>query len=327
MYGLIYLSELAPPKIRGFMASLYQLSVNVGILASYIIGAANFSSGEWRWTLGLGVIPALIFAVGMFLSPQSPRWLIRDGNIDKARKVLTKVRYSKKEVENEIRDIELSLNHQSTKFSDLFKKFRPIVLLAFVLTVFQVFTGINAAIYYAPEIFEHVGIAHASIIANYGVGIALVLSTLISLPLIDRLGRKKLLIYLMVGQIPSCIVMALFGDNAVLAIISLFVFVFAFGIGLGPVFWSYIPETFPLRARALGVGIITFSQYALNFVFSLTFPMFLVWMGNNVFLLYALLSLVAIFYIHFKAIETKGKTLEEIESYWIEKEDGGKSYG
>lgn len=327
MYGLIYLSELAPPKIRGFMASLYQLSVNIGILASYIVGAANFENGAWRWTLGLGVIPALIFAIGMVLSPQSPRWLIRDGKIDKARKVLNKVRYSKKEVESEIQDIQISLNNQSPRFIDLFKKFRPIVLLGFILTIFQVFTGINAAIYYAPEIFEHVGIAHASIIANYGVGIALVISTLVSLPLIDKLGRKKLLIYSMIGQIPSCLGMAFFGGNAVLAIISLFVFVFAFGIGLGPVFWSYIPEIFPLRARALGMGIITFAQYALNFVFSLTFPMFLVWMGNNVFLLYALLSIIAIFYIHYKAIETKEKTLEEIEDYWIEKENGGKVYG
>lgn len=292
-----------------------------------MIGAANFENGAWRWTLGLGVVPALIFAVGMLLSPQSPRWLIRDGKIDKARKVLNKVRYSKKEVENEIQDIQLSLNHQSSKFSDLFQKFRPIVLLAFILTIFQVFTGINAAIYYAPEIFEHVGIAHASIIANYGVGVALVISTLISLPLIDKLGRKNLLIYSMIGQIPACLGMTFFGGNAVLAIISLFVFVFAFGIGLGPVFWSYIPEIFPLRARALGMGVITFAQYALNFVFSLTFPMFLVWIGNNVFLLYALLSLVAIFYIHYKAIETKGKTLEEIENHWIEKEKGVKNYG
>ncbi|PNZ69477.1 sugar porter family MFS transporter [Staphylococcus croceilyticus] len=324
MYGLIYLSELAPSNIRGFMASLYQFSVNVGILVSFIIGAANFSTGAWRWTLGLGVVPALIFAIGMMLSPQSPRWLIRDGQLEKARRVLQKVRMTNLEVEEEISDIELSLVQQSSKFSDLFKNFRPIVILGLTLTVFQVFTGINAAVYYAPEIFQHLGIAHASIAANYGVGSALVLSTLIALPFIDKLGRKKLLIISMIGQIPSCLGMALFGDHALIAIISIFLFVFSFGLGLGPVFWSYIPEIFPLRARALGMGLITFAQYTLNFIFSLTFPMFLLYMGNKVFLIYALLSLIAIFYIHFKCVETKGKSLEEIERYWLIKNKKGK---
>ncbi|MBZ8175344.1 sugar porter family MFS transporter [Staphylococcus delphini] len=319
MYGLIYLSELAPARIRGLMASLYQLSVNVGILVSSHIGAVNLEDNAWRWTLGLGVVPATIFGVGMMLSPQSPRWLIRDGKIEKARKVLTKVRGSQQEVEKEISDIQLSLSHQSAKLSDILTTFRPIVVLAFILTIFQVFTGINAAVYYAPEIFMHLGLDHAAIIANYGVGIALVVSTLISLPFIDRWGRKILLIISIFGQIPSCIGMALFADNATIAVVSLFLYVFSFGFGLGPVFWSYVPEIFPLRARAIGMGVITFSQYALNFIFALTFPMFLVWMGNNVFYIYAFLSFVAIIFIHFKAVETKGKSLEEIEDYWLEK--------
>lgn len=319
MYGLIYLSELAPAHLRGMMASLYQLSVNVGILVSYMIGAANLDSQAWRWTLGIGILPALIFGIGMALSPQSPRWLIRDGQVDKARRVLNKIRGDKSEIDREVLDIQRSLNQQSAKLSDILTTFRPIVILALMLTVFQVFTGINAAIYYAPEIFMHIGLEHATIIANYGVGIALVISTLVSLPFVDKWGRKKLLMISLFGQIPSCIGMAIFADNAVIAVISLFLYVFSFGFGLGPVFWLYIPEIFPLRARAMGMGIITFSQYALNFIFALTFPMFLVSMGNNVFYIYALLSLIAIIYIKFKLIETKGKSLEEIEDYWIEK--------
>ncbi|UXU78108.1 sugar porter family MFS transporter [Mammaliicoccus sciuri] len=319
MYGLIYLSELAPAHLRGMMASLYQLSVNVGILVSYIIGAANLDSHAWRWTLGIGIIPALIFGIGMALSPQSPRWLIRDGKVDKAYLVLNKIRGDKLEVDQEVLDIQRSLKQQSAKLTDILTTFRPIVILALILTVFQVFTGINAAVYYAPEIFMHIGLEHAAIIANYGVGIALVISTLVSLPFVDKWGRKNLLMISLFGQIPSCIGMALFADNAVIAVISLFLYVFSFGFGLGPVFWLYIPEIFPLRARAMGMGLVTFSQYALNFIFALTFPMFLVYMGNNVFYIYAILSLIAIIYIKFKLVETKGKSLEEIEEYWLKK--------
>ncbi|PCM41065.1 MFS transporter [Mammaliicoccus sciuri] len=319
MYGLIYLSELAPAHLRGMMASLYQLSVNVGILVSYIIGAANLDSHAWRWTLGIGIIPALIFGIGMALSPQSPRWLIRDGKVDKAYLVLNKIRGDKLEVDQEVLDIQRSLKQQSAKLTDILTTFRPIVILALILTVFQVFTGINAAVYYAPEIFMHIGLEHAAIIANYGVGIALVISTLVSLPFVDKWGRKNLLMISLFGQIPSCIGMALFADNAVIAVISLFLYVFSFGFGLGPVFWLYKPEIFPLRARAMGMGLVTFSQYALNFIFALTFPMFLVYMGNNVFYIYAILSLIAIIYIKFKLVETKGKSLEEIEEYWLKK--------
>lgn len=234
MYGLIYLSELAPKHIRGLMSSLYQLSVNVGILVAYAVGAYNISTDNWRWTLGLGVVPAAIFAIGMACSPQSPRWLIRDGQVEKARKVLNKVRTSEEEVENEISDIQNSLKTQEAGLYELFHTFRPVLVLLLILTVFQVFTGINAAVYYAPEIFHNLGLANASIVADFGVGIALVVSTLVSLPFIDRLGRKKLLEISLGGQVLPAIALCIWSNNATIAVASIFLYVFMFGFGLGP---------------------------------------------------------------------------------------------
>lgn len=320
MYGLIYLSELAPAHIRGLMSSLYQLSVNIGILMAYAVGAYNLPAGNWRWTLGLGAIPAAVFAVGMILSPQSPRWLIRDNQVEKARRVLKRVRITDDEIESEITDIQDSLKSQEAGLRELFGTFRPVMILLFVLTFFQVFTGINAAVYYAPEIFHNLGMANASILADFAVGGALVVSTFLSLPFIDRLGRKKLLEISLGGQVPPAIALCIWSDNATIAIVAIFVYVFAFGFGLGPVFWSYVPEILPLKARALGMGVITFTQYLFNGILSLIFPMLLEALGINVFYIFAALSALAVFYIHKNVLETKGRTLEDIELYWETKQ-------
>ncbi len=252
----------------------------------------------------------------MACSPQSPRWLIRDGQVEKARKVLNKVRTSEEEVENEISDIQNSLKTQEAGLYELFHTFRPVLVLLLILTVFQVFTGINAAVYYAPEIFHNLGLANASIVADFGVGIALVVSTLVSLPFIDRLGRKKLLEISLGGQVLPAIALCIWSNNATIAVASIFLYVFMFGFGLGPVFWSYVPEILPLKARALGMGVITFTQYLLNAIFSLIFPIVLSWIGINVFYFFALLSAIAVWYIHKYVLETKGKSLEDIEQYW-----------
>ena len=320
MYGLIYLSELAPAHIRGLMSSLYQLSVNIGILMAYAVGAYNLPADNWRWTLGLGAIPAEVFAVGMILSPQSPRWLIRDNQVEKARRVLKRVRITDDEIESEITDIQDSLKSQEAGLRELFGTFRPVMILLFVLTFFQVFTGINAAVYYAPEIFHNLGMANASILADFAVGGALVVSTFLSLPFIDRLGRKKLLEISLGGQVPPAIALCIWSDNATIAIVAIFVYVFAFGFGLGPVFWSYVPEILPLKARALGMGVITFTQYLFNGILSLIFPMLLEALGINVFYIFAALSALAVFYIHKNVLETKGRTLEDIELYWETKQ-------
>nr|WP_310199563.1 MFS transporter [Neobacillus niacini] len=144
------------------------------------------------------------------------------------------------------------------------------------------------------------------------------ISTALSLFIVDKLGRKPLLIYSIGGQVLPLIGLA-FSDSTILSMVCVFLYVFAFGIGLGPVFWLYIPEVFPLQARAIGMGIITFSQYTLNAIFSATFLPLLSSLGYNVFLIYSGLSVIACFYIFAKTPETKGKTLEEIEAVWRQK--------
>lgn len=317
MYGLIYLSELAPTHIRGIMSSTYQLCVNLGILGAYVVGAHNLPTNDWRWTIGVGIIPAVIFAVGMILSPQSPRWLIRDGQVDKARNVLSKVRVTKHEVDSEMSDIQDSLKVESAGLHELFSsKFRPVLILLEVLTFFQVFTGINAAVYYAPEIFKNLGLADSMVMADYAVGLALVIPVIISMPLIDRLGRKTLLEISLAGQVLPSIALCIWSDNAIVAIICIMLYCAAFSIGLGPVFWTYVPEILPLKARGLGVGLITFSQYLMNAIFSWLFPIILEAIGINIFYFFAALSLFAVWYIHKYVYETKGKSLEAIEKYW-----------
>src|SRR5699024_2644520 len=197
---------------------------------------------------------------------------------------------------------------------------RPMVVLL-ILTFFQVFTGINAVVYYAPIIFAESGMgADAGTYANYGVGIALVASTAIALPIIDKLWRVNLLAISMIGPTIAMVGRWLLPDAGWFSIFAVFVYTFAFGIVLGPVFWLLVPEVLPQSIRAIGTGIITFSQYLFTAIFSWAFPIALDAMGSIVFFIFALLSAAALWFVLARVPETSNKSLEEIEEYWRRKQ-------
>jgi sugar porter (SP) family MFS transporter len=317
-FGLIYLAELSPKRVRGMLTALYQLSVNVGILSAYIIGGLLTPSGLWEWILGIGAIPASIFLIGMIASPASPRWLLMRDRKDDALRVLRKLRATEHAARTESADIVDSLRQQSAGLLELFgSTYRPAIIMTLILVCFQVLTGINSVVYYAPLIFAKAsGGASAGTIANYFIGSGLVIATTISLPLIERLGRVKLLLISLGGQVPPCIILAFLPHVTWLAVLSVFCYTFSFSLGLGPVFWLFCPEILPLRARALGMGVITFFQYLLNALSAFAFPIILAAIGTRLFLIFAGLSAIGFWYILTHVPETKGKSLEEIETYW-----------
>jgi sugar porter (SP) family MFS transporter len=324
----VYISEVSPADVRGFQVSIFQLSLTTGILLAYLVDYAFAQMQSWRWMFGIAVVPAVIFGTGMVFLPESPRWLARSGQRDSALAVLRRIR-GQQEVGTEMQEIESSIARadETGRFSDLLHPaVRPALIVGIGLAIFQQVTGINTVIYYAPVIIQSAGIASAAgaILATAGIGGVNVLMTIVAMWLIDRVGRRPLLLTGIAGMIVSLGVLGFVfrlsarnGALAWLAVVSMMIYVASFAISLGPVFWLLISEIYPLKIRSSSEGLCATTNWSANLLVTLTFLTLVEWMGaSRTFWLYGFLAIGAWIFSYALVPETKGKTLEQIEQSW-----------
>jgi SP family galactose:H+ symporter-like MFS transporter len=322
----VYISEVAPPESRGRLVSFFQLAVTIGILVAYLVGLAFDGIEGWRWMLGLGCLPALALAFGMVRMPQSPRWLVMHGDDFAARATLAKIRVDDPDtIDRELGEIKDSVAEKPGQWSELLQ---PVVKAALVvgvgLAILQQVTGINTVIYYAPTIVEFTGVnsSAGSILAAVGVGVINVVMTVVALRLLDRAGRRTLLMIGVSGMVISLFTLGLAFEggggstfDSVLAIVSLMTYVASFAISLGPIFWLLNAEIYPLSVRSKAAGIGTMANWTFNFIVSLTFLLLIEALGQSgAFWFYGGVGVLTLIFCWKLVPETKGKHLEEIQA-------------
>lgn len=321
----LYIAEIAPPHLRGGLVSLNQLAITIGILCSYLINFIFTSfAGSWRWMFSMGLIPAILLSIGMIFLPESPRWLVKQNLTQRARDTLKKLR-NKNDVSAELAEIQNSLQIKRASFQEIFTPWiLPVLFFGATLGFIQQVTGINTIIYYAPTIFKMAGF-HAdktSILATVGIGIVNVASTIFAIFLLDRLGRRPLLLTGLIGMFVSLLGLSLVfylgaAYTDILRWVALgctFFYIICFAFSLGAILWLVVSEIFPLEVRGAAMGVAVFSCWFWNFAVSATFLTLLDKLGPSAtFLLYAFMCICSFIYCYYKAPETRGVTLEQIE--------------
>ncbi|MEH6478774.1 MULTISPECIES: sugar porter family MFS transporter [Pseudoalteromonas] len=339
-----YIAEVAPPALRGRLATLQQLAIVLGLfaafLSNYLIADAAGSAqnilmldiAAWRWMFWAELVPAVLFLVGVLFIPESPRYLVAQGKVDDAKAVFSKI--SNDNVDAQISDVKRSL-HSDTKPSirDLFidgsKKVHPIVWVGVALSVFQQFVGINVVFYYGSELWQAAGFDESqSLFINVLAGTTNIVSTFIAIALVDKIGRKPLLLVGSIGMFISLSALTyIFGsagldeagklalsDNmGTFALIMANLFVVFFGLSWGPVVWVLLGEMFNNRIRGAALAVAASAQWIANFAITMTFPIMLANIGlAGAYGFYALSALISIFFVVKYIKETRGKTLESM---------------
>ena len=320
-----YLSELAPADKRGGIGTMFQLMIMTGILLAYISNYAlsGFDLG-WRWMLGLAAVPSILMFFGGITLPESPRYLVRKGQEDEALAVLTKLQDNSEAAKDELADIKLQASMANGGFKELFGLMaRPVLVMAMGLAIFQQVMGCNTVLYYAPTIFTDVGFGvSAALIAHIGIGVFNVIVTWVAMKMMDKVDRKKMLIWGAWGMGISLFIMSFSmhfsGQShaaAYICAIALTIYIAFFSATWGPVMWVMIGESFPLNIRGLGNSFGAVVNWGANAIVSLTFPPLLNYFGTgSLFIGYAVLCIAAIWFVKRFTIETRNQTLEQIEA-------------
>lgn len=320
----LYIAEIAPHERRGALVSLNQLMITIGILVAYLVSYRLADNNDWRDMFAFAYFPAAVQFVGLFFIPESPSWLLGQNRHADAEKVFRKMDLPLSD-QQAARGENGTGPASKTNWRELFAhRYRRSFLVGVGISVFQQITGINTVIYYAPKIFQLAGYqtAQTAIFATILVGIVNVAMTVISLWLIDRLGRRPLLIGGLMGMAAA---LALLGfsflggaaDVGAIAVAGLMIYVAFFAISLGPVAWLIISEIYPLGIRGRAMGIATLANWVSNYIVSLTFLTLIEVLGTGyTFWLYTIICLIGLWFVLKMVPETKGKTLEQIQNFW-----------
>lgn len=321
-----YLHELAPKKMHGAVATMFQLMVMIGILLAYILNYTFQSMYTgWRWMLGFAALPAIILFIGSIFLPESPRFLVKIGKLDAAREVLMNTnKGNEAAVNTAMTEIQEQAKQKEGGWSELFgKSVRPALITGLGAAIFQQVIGSNSVIFYAPTIFTKVGWGvAAALLAHIGIGIVNVVVTVVAMLMMDHVNRRKMLTVGSCGMGLSLFVMAaiLKFDNgsqaaAYVSAIALTVYIAFYACTWAPVTWVYIGEVFPLNIRGLGTSLCSATNWLADMVVSLTFPTMLAALDiDNTFIVYGIICVLSVWVIHRFFFETRGKSLEEIEA-------------
>ncbi|WP_224998466.1 sugar porter family MFS transporter [Cesiribacter sp. SM1] len=324
----IYISEVSPAKDRGKMVAMFQFNIVLGILIAYLSNylLQNVGEGAWRWMLGVEAVPALVFVLLVLLVPKSPRWLVvKKGAIEEARKVLRQINPAMADTElKAIMDSKESDLRQVDKSNLFSPKYRIPVMLAVLFAFFNQVSGINAIIYYAPRIFEMAGLGRDSaLLSSAGVGLVNLIFTLLAVNIIDRFGRRKLMLVGSFGLIFTLAMVARFfymqggelsqsADGTMVAV-YLFIYIAFFAFSQGAVIWVFISEIFPNKVRASGMALGSFTHWIMAAVIANIFPYITATLGGgNTFMIFTVMMVLQLLFVWLLMPETKGVSLEEL---------------
>ncbi|WP_229376211.1 sugar porter family MFS transporter [Fibrella aquatilis] len=322
MLSPMYIAEVSPAAIRGRNVAINQLTIVIGVLVTNVVNYYLSDDGPeaWRWMFGLGVLPAVLFFVGVLWLPESPRWLVKAGRLALAQAVLGKLG-NPVFVQETLHNIQRSLPKTTPpSFAAVFERgVRPAVFVGIGLAVFQQFCGINVVFNYTSTIFESVGASlDRQLFETVSIGVVNLLFTLLAMRLVDRLGRRPLMLIGAVGLGVSYIVLALLlQTHAATGWVSatVLVAIAVYATSLAPVTWVLIAEIFPTAIRSTAISVATISLWGAYFVLVFTFPILAQYLGTyGPFWLYAGICLIGFLFVRRNVRETKGKTLEELET-------------
>ncbi len=329
MVSPLYITELAPASIRGRLVSYYQLAIVIGILIIFFVNTLIQGMGDeawnvnygWRYMFASGLIPSVLFLLALITVPESPRWLAKEGRESDAWQIFASIN-GEERADEILKEVNSTLYQAQGSLKELFQgRFRKAIFVGIVLGIFSQVQGINAIMYYAPEIFKAVGSGtDAAFQQTIIVGVVNVLFTFAAIGFVDKIGRKKLLLFGGAGMAISLLFVGFAFHNGWTGyslLISILFYIACFAASYGPVTWVMISEIFPIEMRGVAMSVATFALWVSVYAVTQSFPILLEKVGPAwTFWVFCAMSTLAFLFVLTQAPETKGKTLEEIEREW-----------